>query len=280
MTDSDHQQRRGGSVCRLCGGGPLVPVPAGPNLCRACGHLQRPGPAPVAETVVATGATPETARHLEAYAADLLARHRLPSNAPVLEIGANDGTFLRTMQAGGARVLGVEPDLTTALLAADAGIDVMPRAFTAELARDTILEQRGYFLLAVANDVLDRIDDLSDMVAGVRLLLTPGGLFAFEVPSLLALVTGGGGGWDRPGVLSWHALGPLRPLLAGHGLELIEAAASPRHGGSLRAVAKVAGGLWPVRDSVAETIAAERRAGLHEPGTYAAPSPELPATRE
>lgn len=183
---------------------------------------------------------PRSAAYVQDYADDLMARFRLPSGGQVVEIGSNDGALLRAMQEKGCRVLGVEAERDTAIKAWESGIDTLPRAFTADLARDTILEQRGVAVMVIANDILATTHDLSDLLTGVRCLLTPGGLFVFEVP--------------YPGTVK-----SLLPLLRAHDFELIEALHRDHR---LRGIAKVQGGPWPVGPSVAAAVATEE--GHHE----------------
>lgn len=287
------------SDCRLCGGTrldgvlSLAPTPpanafvdqAAPGgeqrlfpldvfLCRSCGHVQLldvVDPRLLFENYVyVSGTSPVAVKHFEDYAADILGRFPLPSGAPVVDIGSNDGTLLRIFQGKGCRVLGVDPAREIALTAAMAGLDTLPRFFTAELARDTIVEQRGYAVLVTANNVFAHADDLADMVRGVRALLTPGGLFVFEVSYLADVVEKTLFDTIYHEHLAYHSVKPLVPFLAAHGLELIDVRRVDSHGGSLRAVAQVKGGPWPVDASVGEAVANEDRLGLDRPETFAA----------
>ncbi|MBF0094848.1 MAG: methyltransferase domain-containing protein [Alphaproteobacteria bacterium] len=209
---------------------------------------------------------PRTEDEARDFAADLMERYRLPSGGQVVEIGSGDGALLRALQERGCRILGVESERDVAIRAWESGIDTLPRRFTAELARETILEQRGAAVMVIAGGAagtviaggaagtviaggaagtviaggdLSASDDPADLLDGVRLLLTPGGLFVLETPA--------------PGDSSG-----LLPLLRAHGFEAIEAL---RVGGRLRVDAKVAGGPWPVGSSVAAVFSCRQPTG-------------------
>ncbi|MEO5373428.1 MAG: class I SAM-dependent methyltransferase [Alphaproteobacteria bacterium] len=296
MTESPCRRR---ADCRLCGGTgldlvlklePTPPAnafvgrdalgieqqrfPLDVFLCRACGHVQLRDvvdPALLFENYVyVSGTSPVFVRHFEDYAGDILGRYPLPSGAPVVDIGSNDGTLLRIFQDRGCRVLGVDPAREIAYQASVSGIDTLPRFFSAALARETIVEQRGYAVLVTANNVFAHADDLADIVEGVRILLTPGGLFVFEVSYLVDVFEKTLFDTIYHEHVAYHTVKPLVRFLDAHGLELIEAIRVDSHGGSLRGVAQVKGGPWPVRPSVAEAVANEERLGLDRPETFAA----------
>ncbi|MFN3076805.1 MAG: methyltransferase domain-containing protein [Alphaproteobacteria bacterium] len=284
--------------CRLCGGGDLdlvlrlTPTPpanaflpavdAGTTqacfplevyLCRACGHVQlRDILDPEAlfrDYIYVSGTSPAFVKHFDDYAADLITRYRLPTMAPILDIGSNDGTLLRAFQDRRYNVLGIEPASAIAEAARNSGVDTIIGFFNQELA-EKLLEQRGPVVLVTANNVFAHIDNLSDMLRGVRTLLTPGGLFVFEVSYLADVIEKGLFDTIYHEHLSYHAVRPLIPFLEAHGLELIEALRVDSHGGSLRGVAKVRGAHWTPGASVEARLAEEARLGLHEPATYRA----------
>ncbi|MBF0166072.1 MAG: SAM-dependent methyltransferase, partial [Alphaproteobacteria bacterium] len=68
--------------------------------------------------------------------------------------------------------------------------------------------------------------------------------------------------------LDYHSVIPLIGFLKRHGLELIEALPVDSHGGSLRGIAQLAGGPWPVGDSVAHAMAEEKSMGLDKSETF------------
>ena len=113
-----------------------------------------------------------------------------------------------------------------------------------------------------ANNVFAHIDDLPAVVDGVRRLLQPDGVFAFEVSYLADVYTDTLFDTIYHEHLDYHSVKPLVRFFAANGMELIAAHRVPTHGGSLRGIAQVAGGPHPVDDSVQRRIAEEEELGI------------------
>ena len=241
-------------------------------LCRTCRHVQLldvVDPERLFRDYVYVSATsPVFVEHFRRYAQYLLAMTAMRPGSQVVEIGSNDGTLLRFFQQAGMRVLGIDPAREIAAQATAQGIDTRPEFFDLRLAQR--LRQEGWRpALIVANNVFAHADDLHGIVEGVRHLLTPDGLFAFEVSYLRDVVENTLFDTIYHEHLSYHTVKPLVGLFARHGMELVEAIRVDSHGGSLRAVAKLAGGPYPKQPGVDQLIAEEARLGLHEPAAYA-----------
>src|SRR5688572_28407454 len=133
---SAHCHRR--SDCRLCHGGQLelvVPITATPVAdafvpesllgetqecypldmyqCRSCGHVQL---LDVVDPQVLfrhysyfSGRSAGLVKHFQQYADTVMQLPNLPPGSLVVEIGSNDGCFLRCFQQRGYRVLGIDP---------------------------------------------------------------------------------------------------------------------------------------------------------------------------
>jgi SAM-dependent methyltransferase len=220
--------------------------------------------------VYVSGTSPSFVRHFEEYSDFVANLTDLPRGALVVDIGSNDGTLLRAFeQRHGARVLGIDPARNLAEAAAKAGIETLPEFFTAPLA-EKLARERGPASVITANNVFAHVDDLGGVVDGVRSLLASDGVFVFEVSYLLDVV--GDILFDTiyHEHLAYHAVRPLIPFFERHGMELIEAARVPTHGGSLRGIAQLRGGPRRRGPSVAEALALEQKAGLQKLSTYQA----------
>ena len=285
--------------CRLCGSAnvalafPLAPTPPANAFvsrndtaarqetfpldvffCQDCTHVQLldvVDPRLLFEHYVyVSGTSPSFVRHFEDYSDAVAELAALPRGALVVDIGSNDGTLLRSFeQRHGARVLGIDPARNLAEAATKAGIETLPEFFSALLA-EQLSRERGKAAVITANNVFAHADDLSGVVDGVRSLLAPDGLFVFEVSYLLDVV--GDILFDTiyHEHLAYHAVRPLIPFFERHGMELIEAARVPTHGGSLRGIVQLRGGPRRRGASVADALALEQKAGLERLSTYQA----------
>jgi hypothetical protein len=299
-------QRRSG--CRLCGSSSLTlvfalePTPpanafvaksemdkAQPRFpldvffCDSCGHVQLldvVDPRLLFENYVyVSGTSPVFVRHFESYAADLIARFSPPEGSLACDIGSNDGTLLRAFKKAGLAVQGIDPALEIAKRASESGIPTIAGFFTPETAK-TIRAGRGPARTITANNVFAHIDDLGNVADGIRALLAPEGVFAFEVSYLVDVYEKTLFDTIYHEHLDYHSVKPLIGFLDRHGLELIEALRVDSHGGSLRGIAQVKGGPWPVGASVAEAVENEARLGLDKAETLKAFARQIDAKKQ
>jgi SAM-dependent methyltransferase len=175
--------------------------------------------------------------------------------------------MLRAFQAGGMRVLGVDPAQAIAERATAAGVETLSTYFTAELGR-TIRRVRGPAAIVAANNVIANVDNLADVLDGVRSLLAPNGTFVFETSYWADVVEHALLDTVFHEHLSYFSVGPLQHYLRRHGMELVAVERIPTKGGSIRGTVRLADAAPAVEASVAELIAHEGRLGLRRLDTY------------
>lgn len=167
--------------------------------------------------------------------------------APVVEVGCNDGTLLRALSRQGHPVAGVDPS-------AEENIWIWPKPLTGEVAAE-VRETFGEARVVVATNVLAHVADVHALIDGVVGLLAPDGVLVAEVQYWPDLV--GGAAFDccyHEHRYHW-TLTALRRLLSVYALRLVEVEQIAPHGGSLRIVAARRGVSGP---NVLALLAAER----------------------
>lgn len=178
--------------------------------------------------------------HFKALAEREFNADRLIKEDLVIDIGSNDGILLKPFKSFGARVLGVEPAKGLANEAAHSGIETLPEYFTPKLAGH-IRENFGEAQLITATNVFAHIDNLDEVMAGVKFLLAPNGRFMVEVAYLPDMLNYGT--FDllyHEHLCAWH-LYPLEQFFLRHGMVIDEVEFIPVHGGSIRVFAKMEG---------------------------------------
>lgn len=240
-------------------------------LCRDCGHVQLLDVVDpevlFRDYIYVTSISKSLVEHFRTYADEMIRRSGAVPASLVVDIGSNDGSLLRFFQAGGMRVLGVDPARDIATQATRSGIPTVADFFTPELAR-RLQREHGQAAIVTANNVFAHADDLGGMADGIREMLAPDGIFVFEVSYLVDIV-------DRflfdtvyHEHLCYHSVAPLRRFFRRHGMELVEVERLPNKGGSIRGTAQRAGGPRRVSSAVLELLALEENMGLGRPELY------------
>jgi hypothetical protein len=170
-----------------------------------------------------TGNSGQLRKHFKEFAKALNVKPR----DLVVDIGANDGTFLKNLQC--VRVA-VEP---TDQIHNITGIIPYQQFFTSKLA-DTIVSRHGTARYVTASNVLAHVPDPHDFLEGVKTLLGDDGHFVCENHDLASIVDGGQ--WDTVyhEHLRYYSRGSLAKLLEQHGLYVYAEQDIPTHGGSFR----------------------------------------------
>jgi SAM-dependent methyltransferase len=186
--------------------------------------------------------------------------------AGVVEVASNDGYLLRWFRELGVPVLGIDPAPLAVTAARALEVETRQAFFSSALARS--LRAEGIDAdLVVANNVLAHVPDPHDLVAGMALLLRPGGRLVIETHHALALLKD----CEFDTVYHEHrcyfSLHALTGLLEAHGLAVEDVQRLKSHGGSLRVTACRAPAH--AAPAVEALLARERDAGLLEPGAWA-----------
>ncbi len=293
--------------CRLCEGRDLelvVPITATPVAdayvpkeclaevqdcypldlyqCRSCGHVQL---LDVVDPQVLfrhysyfTGRTGGLLKHFKEYAERVVRENTVPQGSLVLDIGSNDGTFLRFFKELGMQVLGIDPAENIARNANESGIETIPAFFNAGLAQK-IRAERGAAKIVSANNVFAHTDDMAGMADAVCTMLAEDGVFVFEVSYLVDVVDQMLLGTIFHEHLCYHTVKPLDAFLQRHGMELIDVKRVGIQGGSIIGTAQRKGGPRKIGVAVEEHKALEDAKDIHNPATLKAFSQQIEVVR-
>jgi len=213
-----------------------------------------------------SGTTKTLPAHFRATSERIAAAYGLGAADLVVDIGSNDGTWLKQYAPFGCRVLGVEAAGNVAQLATDAGVLTWNRFFNEECARD-ILAEHGPAKVVTAAGVFFHLEELHSVVKGIEALLAKDGVFVVQAIYLGGMVENTAFDQVYHEHLCYYTLRSLSALLERHGLEVFEADLVPIHGGSIEAhVARK--GTRAIGDSVRRMQATETAKGLGDIATY------------
>jgi SAM-dependent methyltransferase len=170
--------------------------------------------------------------HSRRYSEEMIQRFSLNSASNVVELASNDGYLLQYFHERQIPVLGIEPAANVAKVALRKGIPTLVEFFGRETASSLVPESSADLL--VGNNVLAHVPDLNDFVAGMKILLKPGGVLTMEFPHLMRLIEESQ--WDTiyHEHFSYFSFLTVSRVFAAHGLRLFDVEELPTHGGSLR----------------------------------------------
>ncbi|MBI2664015.1 methyltransferase domain-containing protein [Candidatus Woesearchaeota archaeon] len=242
-------------------------------LCMDCGLLQLTEAIDPAEVygpyIYRTSDSLGLVEHFGKYADAALAIAQPAEGTLAVDIGSNDGSFLRFFKNRGMRVLGIDPAEKIAKEATESGIETVPSLFTAELAAE-IRRKYGPAKIVTANNTFANIDDLQSMLKGIKKLLDKDGIFVIETGYVLDLLKKNIIDNIYHEHLSYFAIKPLDTFFANNGMELINAERVPTKGGSIRCTIQLNRGKHQRSEAAEGMIKAEGQEKLHEPQTYRA----------
>jgi SAM-dependent methyltransferase len=293
----DMQHVKHKTHCRLCGSAslervlPIRPSPIGDAfvtaertvepqdlypldcyLCLDCGHLQNLDVVDpdvlFRDYTYRTSVSLGLVEHFKRYARSVVESLGIPERSLVVEIGSNDGSLLKAFKSEGMRVQGIDPARNIAASATEDGVPTIPDFFTSRLAA-MIKAEQGSAAVFCANNVFAHIDDMSDVVDGIRLLLADDGAFVFEVSYIVDMIDNMVFDTIYHEHVSHHALIPLETFLNRHDMTLFHVARTGTKGGSIRAFAQPKStGKRPRSAELSALIAEEERRGITGPQIY------------
>ncbi|MDP2933967.1 MAG: class I SAM-dependent methyltransferase, partial [bacterium] len=160
----------------------------------------------------------------------------------VFEIGCNDGVLLKPFASMGVRAVGVDPatNVVNSITARD--ITVINDFFT-EKAAGRIRAEHGTFDAIVSSYSFAHIDDMRDVMKGIKILLKDNGFFIFEVYYLGTLIDEMQYDMIYHEHMSYYSLQSLMLFLKQFGMEIFDVKFTPGvRSGAVRFYAKNIGG--------------------------------------
>ena len=282
-------------VCRLCESSylelvvPLSPTPVAEKyltekqlgqkelicpldlyMCKNCGHVQLLDIVDpkflYSDYTYSSGNSPGLVKHFKEYANKIVAKYRPKKDSLVIDVGSNDGTLLRFFKDHGLKVLGVDPANEIAEKATSEGINTLPEFMNIALSKKTKNEY-GSAKIITANNAFAHSDDLIGMLRSIKNLMSPDGIFVFEISYLLDVIQKVLLGTIFHEHHSYHSLKPLIRFMKRFNMEVIDVERVTIQGGSLIGTAQIINGPHAISSSVKEIIELEEKHNLDKPDT-------------
>ncbi|MCL4418675.1 class I SAM-dependent methyltransferase [Patescibacteria group bacterium] len=217
--------------------------------------------------VYVSSTSPVFAKHFKDFATDICRRFKLGSNSLVIDIGSNDGILLKPFREFGARTLGIEPAKKIAKVARKDGIETIDDFFSISLAKK-IVKEKGKAAIVTATNVFAHIDNLDEVIQGLKILLSQDGVFIIEAPYLIDMLEKKYFDLVYHEHLSYWAVLPLMTLFKRFDMEIFDVEKVDAHGGSIRIFVKKKEGKFKKSDRVDIFLKMEKKAKISNISTY------------
>ncbi len=249
----------------------LPDLPMDLYMCSECGHAQlldvvKPEIL-FGNYIYTSSSSPDLQEHFEGYVEVLKSKVNLKCGDFVIDIGSNDGLFLKKLQADGCKVQGVDPARPVATQAIENGIPTIV-SFLDETVVEKVLAELGPADFVTANNVFSHSDDLRNFAHMIRRLLKPEGVFIFEVSYLKDLVENKVLDYVYHEHLAHHSVVPLKRFFESIGMRLFDVEHVNTKGGSIRGFASLVDSSWQDSGSVELFIRNELEMGLYRSDIY------------
>ena len=252
-------------------------------MCLSCGHVQL---LDIVEPnflysnyTYSSGRSKGLVNHFKEYAEQVCKKFNPTENSLVIDIGSNDGTLLKFFKDHNLRVLGIDPANEIALKASSEGIKTIPKFFDQNLAKE-IVKEHGKAKIITANNAFAHMDNLKEIMQGVKILMKEDSIFVFEISYLLDVIEKVLLGTIFHEHHSYHSIKPLKKFFDNFDMELIDITRNNIQGGSLVGVVQFKKGKYKIDNSVQETLMIEQKKKIDEVETLKVFAKDLDITKQ
>ena len=208
-------------------------------------------------------------KHFEEAADEYVKSFNLNNYSFVVDIGSNDGVFLKPLQNKGIKVLGVEPAKNVAKIANDNGVETINGYFNQELVHK-IINKYGKADIVTASNVFAHSDELVNICKSAFELLGRNGQFIIEVQYLLDTIKDMTFDNIYHEHVNYWCVTSLNNFFNNLGFCLYKVEHINTHGGSIRVYIRRnrAFEYIPIDNSVNLFLQQESKFGISNPETY------------
>ena len=181
-----------------------------------------------------TGSSQQMKIHFKNYA-DWAKKYHPSKIKNVIEIGSNDGTFLKNFHSNDFNILGFDPSSNVAEIALKDVINTVSEFFD----KNSVGNQKKFIgntdLICAAN-VICHVPNLNDLIEAVDVMLSKNGIFVFEEPYLGSMFEKVSYDQIYDEHIFIFSVSSVSKIFNLFDMELIDALPQSTHGGSMRYV--------------------------------------------
>lgn len=202
--------------------------------------------------------------HFNAVAKEL--KKILKKESFVVEIGSNDGGFIKALRKEGYKALGVDPASNIVKPLIKEGLPIINNYFSVKVAKKIIMKY-GNCDVIYSFHTLAHIPDMRDVISGIKLLLKPQGYLAFEVHYLGNLIDEMQYDMIYHEHLHYYSLLTLEKFFSQYDMEVFHVERNNQRAGSITYFVQNKGNR-KIKSSVRNLKKKELKMGLNKQITY------------
>ena len=178
-----------------------------------------------------SGMTNSLSIHFRNIRDEIIKKFEIKEKKKILDIGSNDGTFLKHFNEIGWYTLGIESSKKTFKIAKENNINTLNKFFNYEVAK----EINEKFSFINASGVFFHLEELHSFTKGVEFLLDKGGVFIIQFLYMKSIINNTAFDQIYHEHLLYYNLKTLNDFLSKHNLEIFDAKLHEIHGGQMTA---------------------------------------------
>jgi methylation protein EvaC len=173
-------------------------------------------------------------KHFKLYA-DWIKKRYQKNLKNLIEIGSNDGTFLKNFNNKKFNLLGFEPSKNVCEISKKKGIKTINEFFNYDNVKKLKNLKNNVNIITAANAIC-HVPDLVSLIKGIDFLLDKSGLFIFEEPYLGSMYEKGSYDQIYDEHIFMFSASSIKKIFNKYDFELIDVIPQKTHGGSMRYV--------------------------------------------
>ena len=181
-----------------------------------------------------TGSSKGMIKHFKDYAT-WIKKNYFKKVKNMIEIGSNDGTFLKNFNSSKVNNIGFEPSSNVANIARKNGVKTINEFFNYKNASKLKKLKKKTDLICAANAIC-HVPDLKNLIKGIDYLLSPKGHFIFEEPYLGSMFEKISYDQIYDEHIFMFSVSSIKKVFNLFGFDLIDVYPQTTHGGSMRYV--------------------------------------------
>ena len=205
--------------------------------------------------------------HFKKTVKGFVKRTKNPKEKLIVEIGCNDGAFIKECIEQGFNTVGIDPATNVVKPLIRKGLPIMNEYFTSKTAKK-ILKKYGKADIIFSSNTLAHIENMHEVYKGIENLLKNNGILVFENHYLRNLIKEMQYDMIYHEHQYYYSINALVNLLNQHNLEVFDVEFIPIHAGSIRMYVQKKGGKRKIEKIVLDTLKKEKLERLHLRKTF------------